>query len=75
MPIPDDARFGPSTDPQSRKEDVAYDLDVSPRSLAEEKEWAEKYGLPSAGTRGNVDIDADDSGEAGFERNTGGKSR
>ena len=36
MPIPDDARFGPACDPQSRKEGVAYDSDTSPTSLAEE---------------------------------------
>ena len=75
MPIPDDARYVKDCSPQSRKEDVVYPLDVSPRSLAEEKEWAEKYGLPSAGTRGNTDIDADDSGGVSFERSTGGKSR
>ena len=63
MPIPDDARYGKDCSPQSRKEDVVYEYDVAPESLAKEAErdgWRNKDEFngqfpPKAVTKGTAE--------------------
>lgn len=56
MPIPDDARYGKDCSPQSRKEDVAYDMPKPIVTLKDEKEVDKAAGLIGSGTRGAADV-------------------